>query len=85
MLTFVSGFIAMGFVVAGLFFLKFWRSTGDRLFATFAAAFGLLALEQALLSWEGVPREEQTWLYLIRLLAFVLIIAAVMRKNRASE
>jgi hypothetical protein len=34
-----------------------------------------------LLSWEGVPREEQTWVYLLRLGAFLLIIVAVARKN----
>ena len=51
-------------------------------FAAFAAAFGLLAFEQLLLVWSGLPREEQTWFYLMRLVAFFLIIGAILRKNR---
>lgn len=43
MFEFVSGLITMGFVVAGLFFLRFWRRAGDRLFAAFAVAFWMLA------------------------------------------
>lgn len=83
MIDFLNGLLTMGYLVAGVFFLKFWRRTGDRLFAVFSGAFGLLALEQALLAWEGVPREEQTWIYLLRFVAFLLIIAAVARKNSA--
>jgi len=44
---FVSGLIAMGFAVAGLFFLSFWRRTRDTLFVAFAVAFWLLALAVA--------------------------------------
>ena len=56
--------------------------TRDPLFAAFAAAFGLFSLEQILIAWVGLPREEQTWFYLLRLFAFLLIIAAILRKNR---
>ena len=78
---FVSGAITMGFVVAGLFFLRFWRRTGDGLFVAFACAFWLLALNQGLVALGGIPREEQSWIYLLRLAAFTLIIIAVVRKN----
>ena len=81
MLDFSSGAVAMGYAVAGLFFLKFWSRTGEEVFVAFSAAFALLALEQVLLVWVGLPREEQTWLYLLRLLAFLLIIGAILRKN----
>jgi hypothetical protein len=47
----------------------------------FAFAFGLLAANQAIVSLAGVPREDQTWFYLLRLLAFLLIIAAIVQKN----
>jgi hypothetical protein len=80
--AFVSGLITMGFLVSGLFFLRYWRSTGDWLFAAFAAAFWLLALNQALLGLTNVAVEEQTWFYLLRLAAFALIIFAVAMKNR---
>ena len=79
---FVSGLIAMGFLVAGLMFLRFWTRTKDKLFAAFAAAFVLLALNQALVALIDVPREERSWIYLLRVAAFMLIIAAVVAKNR---
>lgn len=83
MANFASGLITMGFLVAGLFFLKFWSRSRDRLFLAFAAAFWLLALNQALLAIAGIPREEQSWLYLLRLAAFTLICVAIIYKNAA--
>ncbi|EHK55515.1 DUF5985 family protein [Allomesorhizobium alhagi] len=82
MFEFVSGLITMGFVVAGLFFLRFWRRTGDQLFAAFAVAFWMLATNQALLVFVRIPIEERSWLYLLRLGAFTLILLAVIAKNR---
>lgn len=81
LLTFTSGAIAMGYLVAGGFFLRFWARTRDSLFATFAAAFWLMALNQALPVILSVPSEDQGGIYLLRLAAFGLIIAAVLRKN----
>ena len=83
MLNFVFGLITMGYVVAGLFFAKFWRRSRDPLFAIFAVAFWLLALNQAVLVVFALPREEQSWAYLLRLADFVLIIVAVVYKNTA--
>jgi hypothetical protein len=81
---FLSGVITMGYVIAGLFFLRFWSRTRDSLFIAFACAFWLLAVNQALVALAGVPREEQSWIYLLRLGAFTLIIAAIVRKNLRS-
>jgi hypothetical protein len=81
---FISGLITMGFMVAGLMFLRFWRKTGDRLFAVFAAAFCLLAANQALVALIDIPREERSWIYLLRVAAFALIILAIVLKNRGS-
>lgn len=78
---FISGMIAMGFVVCTVFFLRFWRRTRDSLFLVFAIAFFLLALNQALTTLLGLPLEERSWLYLLRLAAFLIIIAAIVRKN----
>jgi hypothetical protein len=83
MTNFVFGIITMGYVVAGLFFAKFWRRSRDPLFAIFAVAFWLLALNQALVAVLDVPREEQSWVYLLRLAAFILIIVAIVYKNAA--
>lgn len=80
---FLSGAVTFGFVAAGLFLLRFWTRTRDALFLAFAVAFWLLGLNQALLALADIPVEERSWLYLLRLLAFVLILAAIARKNRA--
>ena len=82
LIDFLSGAITMGFIVAGLFFLRFWKATGDSLYVAFALAFWLLGLGQALLSFADIPVEERSWLYLLRLAAFLLILISIWRKNR---
>ncbi len=78
---FFSGAIATGYAVCAAFFVRFWRRTSDSLFLVFAIAFFLLALNQTLTSALGLPFEERSWLYLLRLLAFLIIIIAIVRKN----
>ena len=83
--SFLQGAAAMGCIVAGLFFIKYWRSTRDRFFLFFVAAFWAFAL-----NWIGLavaqPSIESThWFYLLRLLAFVLIIAGIVDKNHRSK
>ena len=86
MLTyFLPGAITMGFAVCGLFFLRFWKTTRDSLFLGFAFAFFLLAIGQAALSFSLVPVEERSPIYLLRLLAFVIILLSIWRKNRAID
>ena len=82
---FLSGLVTMGFAVAGLFFLRFWKRTHDKLFLTFAGAFWLLGLVQALLALTDYPIEERSFFYLIRLAAFILILLAIWRKNREAR
>jgi hypothetical protein len=79
--NYIAGLITMGYLVAGLFFLRFWRRTHDGLFMVFAIAFWLLTANSALVVLGGIPREEHSWIYLLRLAAFVLIIIAIVRKN----
>jgi hypothetical protein len=78
---YVSGAITMGQLIAGLFFLRFWTRTRDGLFLAFAAAFWLLAMNQGIIALAGIPREEQSWVYVLRLAAFLLIILAIVSKN----
>jgi hypothetical protein len=82
LIDFLSGAVTMGFIVAGLFFLRFWKRTRDGLFIAFALAFWLLGLGQGLLSFTDIPVEERSWLYLLRLAAFLLILVSIWRKNR---
>ncbi len=81
MFDFVSGLITMGFLISGLFFLRYWQRSRDFLFLAFALAFWLLAANQALLVLTQTMIEERSWIYLLRLLAFALIIFAIIRKN----
>ena len=71
----------MGMATAGLFFLRFWRESRDRLFGFFALAFFLLAVNRLLLLF--VPEDSEMTLapYLVRLLAFGIILAAIVDKN----
>lgn len=82
---FLSGAVSFGFFVCGLFFLRYWNRSRDELFLTFALAFALLGLGQAILSLANVPTEERGSLYLIRLTAFALILLAIYRKNRVAQ
>mgnify|MGYP003578639238 FL=1 len=78
---FFSGLIAAGFAVASLFFFRFWSRAKDGLFLGFALCFGLLAISQSLTTLLGLPQEERSWIYLIRLTAFLILIVAILRKN----
>ena len=80
---FLHGAAMMGFLTIGLFFLRFHRRTRERLFAIFASAFFVLALERVVLSVVDPQAEIRPYVYLIRLAAFLLIIIAIVDKNRA--
>ncbi|HET7229047.1 MAG TPA: DUF5985 family protein [Longimicrobium sp.] len=81
----VSGAMVMAYLTAGLFFFRFWRETRDRLFLAFGTAFCLLALQRGALSLlvQADGDAAAVWLYAIRLLAFLLILAAIIDKNRS--
>ncbi|MDE2183818.1 MAG: hypothetical protein KGJ78_12440 [Alphaproteobacteria bacterium] len=78
---FLSGATTAGFIVAGAFFLRFWIRTRDSLFAAFGAAFFLLAANQALVTLANIPQEYLSWAYVLKVAAFGLLIAAIVRKN----
>ena len=82
---FISGALAAGYCVAALYFVKFWRQTGDRLFAFFAAAFVLLFLQRLALALATDLMASTDWYYVVRLLAFALILVAIIDKNRAQQ
>lgn len=78
---FVGGMITGGYLVIALFFMKFWARNRDLLFIAFAAAFFLLAANQFVLGIGDVPEEQESWAFLLRIAAFVLIALAVIYKN----
>lgn len=79
---FLLGATALGCLVIALFFVRFWRETGDRFFALFALAFTTFAVNRTILAFLNEQDEASTGPYVVRLLAFLLIIAAVVDKNR---
>jgi hypothetical protein len=82
MVQFLWGATCLGCWVAGLFFLRFWRRTRDRFFVFFAAAFWLLALNWLMLGIADPGVESRHWVYVLRIVAFLVLIAAILDKNR---
>jgi hypothetical protein len=79
------GGIGVAAFVAGLFFMRFWRATGDRFFVLFAAAFWIEGAHRVLIyQWAGNDEASPLY-YLPRLLAYGLIIAAIVDKNRGGR
>jgi hypothetical protein len=85
MKLFLWGASALACWAIGTFFFRFWRETRDRFFALFAVAFWVLALDWLALALFNPPSESRAYFYLVRLLAFVLIAAAVVDKNRSQK
>lgn len=78
---FLYGMNTMGFLIAGLFFWRFWHKSADVLFAAFSAAFALFALDQLFHAVSGLPPSVRDWPFFFRLAGFGLLIVAVLRKN----
>ena len=83
MSQFLWGALSATCLFIGVFFLRFWKTSGDRLFLAFAAAFWALCLHWVGFAWAAGASKTQYYLLLLRLLAFVLITAAVIDKNRS--
>lgn len=89
---FMSGGIMLGFLASAYFFYRFWLKTRDSLFAVFATAFVILAIERIFLlatvnigDPTGGTHELRGYVYWVRFTAFMLIIIAFIMKNRRSQ
>lgn len=78
---FLLGIVATSSAVAGLCFLRFWRETRDSLFLSFALAFLIEAANRTVVIFLPHPSEGSPWIYIVRLIAFLLIFAAILKKN----
>ncbi|MDB5793122.1 MAG: hypothetical protein JWQ80_3146 [Massilia sp.] len=80
-----TGAICMGSLVIALFFLRFWRDSGDRFFLYFAASFFIEGLHRLYAAVTDANAEDSPLHYLIRLLAYGLILWAILEKNLPRE
>ncbi len=80
--VFVQGMSAMACIVIALFFLRFWQRTGDRLFLIFAVAFSLMCAIRMASATIGSAGLHSGYVYRVRFLAYLLIMAAIIDKNR---
>ena len=81
MSDFLQGGTMMAAFGVSVFFLRYWRDTGDRLFAAFAGAFALFGVSRIALHSIEADSETRVWVYFLRALAFLTIVAAVVDKN----
>lgn len=83
--AFLAGVLAMMFWTAGAFFLRFWRETRDGLFLAFAIAFVVEGCTRLPHLREPRPSQAEPWVFWVRFLAMLLILAAIVRKNFGKE
>jgi len=81
MIEMLSGALLFAYFLAGIHFSRFWKRTGDRLFLHFAVAFWLFAINQLATSIPVVANETAGYEYLLRVLGFIVILAAIVDKN----
>ena len=82
MTDFLAGATTLACTAIALRFLRYWRDTRDELFGAFSIAFGLFALNRVLLTVTSEDDERRVAFYAVRALGFLLIIAAIIHKNR---
>lgn len=78
---FLIGIILTTLLTASLFFLKFWRRTRDELFLVFSLAFLMEAANRLAMLLTEKPSDSGPWYYVARMFAFLLIVAAILKKN----
>lgn len=80
---FLSGGSMVAALTIALFFLRYWLQTRDRLFLIFSAGFGVFAASRLILAFLDQDDEGRIFVYGLRLVAFGLILAAIIDKNRS--
>lgn len=79
---FLLGALSMASALAALFFLRFWTLSRDRLFLFFSLGFFTLGLTWTTLGIFHPGEETRHYYYVLRLVAFFLIIVGIADKNR---
>jgi peptidoglycan/LPS O-acetylase OafA/YrhL len=81
----INGALVMACLACALFFLRFWKASRDRLFAFFGLAFTVMAFNWTALTLLDVDDERRHYVYIIRLISFLIILYAIWDKNRAGR
>lgn len=79
------GAIAMACFTISMFFLRFWKTTHDRFFLFFAISFCIEGIERVLMGLAHYSNEQEPLFYLLRLVAFIVILYAILDKNRSKQ
>ncbi len=79
---YLLGVLATASLVVAIFFLRFWRRTGDFLFMAFAIAFAADAITRTIMAVKHIPSTGYSWVYVERLFEYLLILFGILRKNR---
>jgi hypothetical protein len=82
--SFIGGANTFGFLLIALFFAKFWKRTRDPFFGTFALAFLVLGIGRIVEAGSRMTHASTPAVYVLRLLAFSIIIFAIAQKNMGS-
>jgi hypothetical protein len=81
-ILFLWGALAAACVVAALVFMRFWRLSRDRFFVFFGAAFAVFGVHWTALAAMDASSDHYSYVYVIRLVAFLLILVGILDKNR---
>lgn len=79
------GVIATTSITAAIFFLRFWNRTRDSLFLAFAVAFLIEGVNRIAVLEVERPNEGSPWTYVVRLIAFLIILAGILNKNYGTD
>lgn len=83
--AYLLGVLTTMFLTAAMFFLRFWRQTRDRFFLSFAASFAVEGLSRVALLFVERPSQPHPALYVVRMLASLLIVWAILQKNYGKD
>jgi hypothetical protein len=85
MIDFLGGALTLSFLIAGMFFFRFWRNTRDGLFLYFAIAFWLFTVGQTITTVLETQNERVGYVYTLRVAGYLIILFAIVRKNISAK
>lgn len=78
---FFLGVIVTLSLIVALYFFKFWKRSKDSLFLAFGIAFFIEGVNRTAYLFLERPNDSMPVIYMVRLIAFLLILGAIIKKN----